>query len=76
MEFLSLIIRLIAKPFKTIWSFAREAKMEFSKVVWPTKKEAISMTIVVIIFSLVVAAYLGALDFGLTKLLEFILNKV
>lgn len=43
-----------------------------TKVVWPTRKEAIKITLIVIAFSLGVAIFLGAIDLGLVKGLEFI----
>ena len=75
MEFLTLILKLITKPFKGILKFLNEVKVEFSKVVWPSKKEAMAATLTIIVFSLVVALYLGALDLGLAKGLEFLLNR-
>lgn len=51
--------------------FIKEAKNELMKVVWPSKKETINVTIGVIIISLAVALILGTADFGLTKLIEF-----
>ncbi|PIP30322.1 preprotein translocase subunit SecE [bacterium (Candidatus Howlettbacteria) CG_4_10_14_3_um_filter_37_10] len=75
MEFLKLILKLVGKPFKKIWSFLREVRAEFSKVVWPTRKEAIGATIAVIIFSLVVSLYLGALDYLFSKGLSYLLTK-
>jgi len=55
--------------------FIKEAKSELTKVVWPTKQEVIRITIAVIILSVVVAAFLGAIDFGLTKLFEYLVNS-
>ena len=57
------------------WQFVKEAKNELTKVVWPSRQATISMTLGVIAISLVVAAYLGAADFGLTKLFEYAVNK-
>lgn len=54
--------------------FIKEARAELTKVVWPSRKETIRITIAVVILSLVVAAFLGAIDFGLTKLIEWIVN--
>lgn len=75
MEFLVLILKLIAKPFRSGFKFLREVKVEFSKVVWPSRKEAINATVAVIVFSLIVGVYLGAVDYGLSKGLEFLLTK-
>lgn len=53
--------------------FLRDAKMELKKVKWPTKKELMAATVMVIVLVLIVAFYLGVVDFGLIKLLEYIL---
>ena len=54
--------------------FLKEARAELTKVVWPSRKETIRITIAVIALSLSVAVFLGAVDFGLTKLFEYIVN--
>ncbi|MCL5017406.1 MAG: preprotein translocase subunit SecE [Patescibacteria group bacterium] len=51
-------------------SFIQEAKQELHRVEWPTKQETIKLTLAVIFVSLIVAVYLGALDYGFTKALE------
>ena len=53
--------------------FLRDAKTELKKVKWPTKKELMAATVMVIVLVLIVALYLGVIDFGLIKLLEYIL---
>jgi preprotein translocase subunit SecE len=55
--------------------FLREVKSELSKVVWPGRSQVIRTTIAVIILSLVVAAFLGAVDYGLNKLIEYAVNR-
>ena len=55
--------------------FIKEAKNELMKVVWPSRRETIRMTLGVIIISVLVAVILGAADFGLTKLFEYAINK-
>lgn len=50
--------------------YIKDSKLELKKVVWPTRKQAINHTVLVIGFSLALAAFLGVVDFGLTKLLE------
>jgi len=42
--------------------FLKGVRGELSYIQWPTKNESIYYTIIVIIISLVIAAYLGALD--------------
>lgn len=57
------------------WQFIKEAKSELTKVIWPTRQATLKITVAVIILSLIVAAYLGAIDFGLTKLFDFFVSK-
>jgi len=44
---------------------------ELRKVTWPTKKQLIRDTLIVLISSIVVTAFVGVVDLGLTKLLEY-----
>jgi preprotein translocase subunit SecE len=53
-------------------NFAKEAVRETKKVVWPTRKEATQITLVVFGFVLVMALFLWGTD----KLLEFLLYDV
>ena len=58
---------------KGVIKFFEEVRSELKKVTWPSKDETIRMTIVVIITTIVVGAYVGIIDYGLTKILgEFI----
>jgi preprotein translocase subunit SecE len=51
-------------------NYLRDSYRELKKVVWPTKKETINHTLLVIGISLGVAAFLGALDFLFTWVME------
>jgi preprotein translocase subunit SecE len=55
--------------FKKIAEFFQEVKLELKKVVFPTKKEVIGSTWVVIITVLIAAFFLGLVDMGLGKLM-------
>jgi preprotein translocase subunit SecE len=57
-----------------IIQFFRDVRSEISKVVWPTRQEAIRYTITVIVFSVVLAAILGAADYGLLKGFEALIK--
>ena len=46
-----------------------EAKEELEKVNWPSRKETLMSTLLVIGVSVGTAVFLGALDFGLNKAL-------
>ena len=54
--------------------FLREAKMELKKVKWPTRKELLASTAVVIVLVLVVSFFLGLIDFGLIKIIKNIVG--
>jgi len=58
-----------------IIQFFIEVKSELQKVVWPTRKETIKYTGLVLGLSLVIAVILGAVDLGLVQLLTKFINK-
>ena len=58
-----------------IVQFFREVRIELGKVVWPTRREALKITGIVILFCTIVALFLGAIDFGLAKLIGLIVNN-
>jgi preprotein translocase subunit SecE len=45
-----------------ITSFLKEVGLEMRKVNWPTKKDTLKNTIIVILISIVVAIFLGGFD--------------
>jgi preprotein translocase subunit SecE len=53
------------RMFKKIAEFYQEVMLELKKVVFPTKKEVIGSTWVVIITVLISALFLGLVDLGL-----------
>jgi len=55
--------------------FLKEVRDELKKVVWPTRAETIRLTSVVILVSLLVGLFLGAVDFILTKLLNILILR-
>lgn len=55
---------------KQIIQFVREAKAELMKVNWPTKKQTMNYTILVIVVSALVAAFLGGLDYVFSLILK------
>ena len=55
-------------------NYIRESIQEMKKVTWPTKQETYNYTILVIVVSLALAAFLGALDFVFTWGLEQLIS--
>jgi len=57
-----------------ITTFLKEVRLEMKKVNWPTRKETIRYTLIVIGASVAVAIFLGSLDFIFNTLLtKFVL---
>ncbi|OGN27314.1 MAG: preprotein translocase subunit SecE [Candidatus Yanofskybacteria bacterium RIFCSPLOWO2_01_FULL_49_17] len=52
-----------------ITQFFREVRAEMTKVVWPTQRQLVVYTLIVIGMSLVLAFFLGALDYVFQKIL-------
>jgi preprotein translocase subunit SecE len=57
-----------------IKSFFNEVKVEFTKIVWPAKKVTLSLTGVVVVLTIIIAAYLGSVDLLLGKLISSFLR--
>lgn len=53
--------------------YLREVKAELKKVQWPTKDSLIESTILVVLVSVAVGAFLGGLDYLFTSVLSIIL---
>jgi len=51
-------------------SFFTEVRAEFGKINWPTAAETMRMTTVVVVLSVGIAAFLGAVDYGLLYVLN------
>ena len=54
--------------------FLSQAKAELKKVTWPTRKQTLASTGVVIVIVAIMALYLGIIDLILAKLVKFILG--
>jgi len=52
-----------------ITTFFREVRIEMAKVVWPTGRQLVMYTLVVILLSVLLAGFLGLLDLGFQTLL-------
>ena len=48
--------------------FFRQMVAELRKVIWPTRKELVTYTVVVVVFVVVMATIVTLLDLGFTKL--------
>jgi len=58
------------KILSKITSFLKETRVELKKVNWPTRKETVKYTLIVIGLSFSVAVFLGGLDYLFTFLIS------
>ena len=64
-------IKIVTEKIK---QFLTGSKIELKKVTWPTPKQTLASTSVVIIVVIIVSTFLGIVDFGLTKIVKLILG--
>jgi preprotein translocase subunit SecE len=66
------------QPKESIFSksiqFLREVKVELKKVAWPSRKQTLGSTAVVIALVMLISLFLGVVDMGLSTLIRFVLN--
>ena len=63
-------MKLIEKPV----NFIREVKAELGKVAWSSRQELMDSTIIVIVITALMAAFIGAIDISLSKGLSLLLK--
>jgi preprotein translocase subunit SecE len=54
--------------------FVRDVRSELRKVAWPSQRETVNLTAVVIAFSVAVGLFLGGIDFLFQELFRFLLG--
>lgn len=54
--------------------FIRDVRSELRKVNWPSQRETINLTAVVLAFSIAVGLFLGGVDFVFQELFRFLLG--
>jgi preprotein translocase subunit SecE len=54
--------------------FLKEAKGELKKVTWPSPRQTLASTSVVIIVVIIVSMFLGIVDLGLAKAIRMVLG--
>ena len=69
---LGAVVALTSLQGRTLWKFIQGARVELSKVVWPTREETIQTTLVV----LVVALFGGVFFFLLDMFLAWLTSRL
>lgn len=55
--------------------YLRETRAELRKVVWPSRQEAINLTIIVVSTIVAMSIFFGAIDYILTALFRFLIVR-
>ena len=69
-----LIFFIYAISSKSVKAWAQEVIVEVSKVVWPSKKDTVAMTIFVCFFMILTGVILGIFDFFSSQVIQFIIE--
>jgi preprotein translocase subunit SecE len=63
-------VALRSAPGRATWEFAKGARAELRKVVWPNRKETMQMTLIVFVLVVLVALFLWGVDWALLKIVK------
>ena len=61
--------------FFRLINFIREVVAELRKVIWPTRKELITYTAVVVVFVSIMLTIVGSLDYGFAKVVLWVFGN-
>ena len=65
----------IKEKFEVVKQFLREVKTELKKVTWPSRKDALSGTLVVLVAVFIIAIFLGIVDSVLSNAIKELLKR-
>lgn len=64
------------KSENVVTTYVKSSLEELSKVTWPTKNQAVRITVIVLIFCLVLAVFLGVVDYLFNLLYAYVVSTV
>lgn len=59
-----------------ITKYFRDTLAEMKQVKWPTRNQALSYSVLVIVISIIVSLFLGAFDFIFTQVIDRLVNQI
>lgn len=60
----------------SIIKYFNDTASEMKQVSWPTQRQALFYTLLVVAISAVVALYIGAFDYLFSQAVQFIVNRI
>jgi len=73
---LAAVVAWTSEPGKRFFTFSRDSVDEAKRVVWPTRKETMQTTGVVILFAITMALFLWAVDASLMMVVNKLMGRV
>lgn len=64
----------MAANIQRITQFLKEVRFELKRVTWPSRKETLAGTMVVLVIVFITALFLGIVDMGLSELIKLVLS--
>ena len=55
-------VALASAPGQRAWEFAKSARVEFRRIVWPARKDTVQTTLIVIVMVILIGLFLWMLD--------------
>ena len=55
-------------------NYLTEGRGEFNKITWPPQDETLNGTVSVVVIVALIAAFLGVVDFGLSRMMQMVLG--
>jgi preprotein translocase subunit SecE len=65
----------IKEKFEAAKQFLREVRTELKKVTWPSRKDTLSGTLVVLVAVFIIAIFLGIVDSALSNAIKELLKR-
>jgi preprotein translocase subunit SecE len=72
---LAAVVAWTSQPGKRFFAFAKDSVAEAKRVVWPTRKETLQTTGVVIAFAITMALFLWAVDASLMVMVNKLMGR-
>lgn len=60
----------------TFLQYLRDSLQELHQVRWPTRRQAVRLSLIVTVFCLATSAFFGIIDFGLAEAVKALLTTV
>ena len=76
MAALALLSAALTEKGKTFVAFAKDARLEVRKVVWPTRQETVQTTLIILAVSTIVGLVLWGLDGIFVRVVAFITTSI